>query len=80
MIRTWKYWHAPMIHAKALAVVVAYDIYLECCEGLLRAGEWQQTQPVDFYSFREKLAKQMLQYSPRERKYPGDEKFRVSTQ
>ena len=69
-----------MIHAKALAVVVAYDMYLECCEGTLRAGEWKVEKPVDFHRFREKLAMQMLQYSPTERKYPGDEKFRAATQ
>ena len=69
-----------MIHAKALAVVVAYDMYLECCEGKLRAGEWEIEKPVDFHRFREKLATQMLQYSPKNRKYPGDEKFRESTQ
>eukprot|EP00957_Ditylum_brightwellii_P183922 14009554-Ditylum_brightwellii.AAC.1 len=28
-----KYWHSPKIHGKALAVVIAYDIYLEVAEG-----------------------------------------------
>ena len=68
-----------MLHAKALAVVVAYDIYLECCEGAMD-NSWQVKKPVDFYTFREKLAKQMIQCNPTDRKYPGDEKFRVSTQ
>ena len=36
-------------------------------------------KPVDFYTFRWKLANQMLSYSPQERKCPGNEKFRVST-
>ena len=78
--RTWKYWHAGMLHAKAMAVVVAYDIYLECCDGLMRAGEWRTENPVSFYRFREKLSMQMLQYTPDHRKYPGDERFRTSTQ
>ena len=78
--RSWKYWHSPMIHAKALAVVVAYDMYLECAEGKMRAGEWKVQKPVDFHQFREKLGKQMLEYDPKDRKYPGDEKFRESTQ
>ena len=26
--RSWKYWHSPMLHEKAMAVVVAYDMYL----------------------------------------------------
>lgn len=62
-----------------MAVVVAYDIYLECCDGLMRAGKWKQKKPVDFYRFREKLALQMLTYTPEDRKYLGDEKFRAST-
>ena len=33
--RSWKYWHSPMLHAKGLATVVAYDLYLECAEGLI---------------------------------------------
>ena len=77
---SWKYWHAPMLHAKAMAVVVAYDIYKECCDGLMRAGEWKIEKPVSFHLFREKLAKQMLRYNPRDRKYVGDERFRTSTQ
>jgi len=43
------------------------------------SNEWKVLKPVDFYTFREKLANQMLQYSPQDRKCPGDEKFRVST-
>ena len=31
--RSWKYWHSPMLHRKAMAVVVAYDMYLEVAEG-----------------------------------------------
>lgn len=76
--RSWKYWHAAMIHAKAMAVVVAYDIYKELCEtGTLIIA---QRKPVDFHRFREKLAVQMLTYNPANRKYAGDEKFRAFTQ
>jgi len=76
--RSWKYWHAAMIHGKALAVVVAYDMYLECCTGNL-VPAWK-TAPVTFYRFREVLAKQMLTYSPTKREYPGDERMRACTQ
>ena len=69
-----------MIHAKAMATVVAYDIYLECCQGKLRAGEWLVHKPVTFHRFREKLFLQMLEYTPRNRKYPGDQNFRLATQ
>lgn len=61
------------------AVVVAYDMYLECATGNLN-GAWKVEKPVDFFTFREALGIQMLQYSPSNRKYPGDEAFRVSTQ
>ena len=53
-----------MNHGKAIAVLVAYDIYLECCEGKLDPS-WEITAPVSFHRFQEKLAKQMLQYSQR---------------
>jgi hypothetical protein len=77
--RSWKYWHSPMIHGKALAVVVAYDMYLECTEGDLDPG-WKVEKPMDFWSFREKLSEQMLQYKPTRRKYPGDANMRAATQ
>jgi hypothetical protein len=76
--RTWKYWHAPMIHAKAMAIVIAYDMYLECCEGNLDPT-WKVDKPVDFFTFRERLALQMLHYNPSQQKLPGDEKFRLNT-
>ena len=76
--RSWKYWHAAMTHAKALAVVVACDMYLECCTGNL-VPAWK-TAPATFYRFREVLAKQMLSCSPTKREYPGDERMRACTQ
>jgi len=76
--RTWKYWHSGMIHGNALAVVVAYDFYLEACTGHLRP-EWKVEKPVSFYRFREILGHQMLTYSPTNRQYPGDESLRVCT-
>ena len=68
-----------MIHRKALAVVVAYDMYLECAEGDL-APAWKMEKPMDFWSFREKKSEQMLQYKPTRRKYPGDGNMRAGTQ
>ena len=29
----WKYWHAPMLHAKKMAIVVTHDMYLELAGG-----------------------------------------------
>jgi len=68
-----------MTHAKAMAITVAYDIYKEVCEGLLDPS-YKIDKPVTFFRFREKLAKQMLHYSPKHKRYSGDDKFRCSTQ
>ena len=75
--RSWKYWHSAMLHAKALACVVAYDMYLECCEGGLDPV-WKM-KPVDYWTFRDKLATGLLRYNPKNRKFPGDSKMRVAT-
>jgi hypothetical protein len=77
--RSWKYWHSPMLHGKGLAVVVAYDLYLEVCEGKLDVA-WEIEEPLDFWNFRERLSKQMLEYNPSAHKYPGDAAMRASTQ
>ena len=77
--RSWKYWHSPMLHGKSMAVVVAYDTYLEVAEGNLR-GEWKLDEPKDFRKLRENLANGMPKYKPSARYYPGDEKIRPSTQ
>ena len=62
-----------------MAVVVAYDMYLEVAEGNLR-GEWKLDEPMDFWRFRERIANGMLKYKPSAWKYPGDEKMRLLTQ
>jgi hypothetical protein len=67
-----------MLHAKKIAIATAYDIYRECAEGNIDK-DWKHVA-VDFYRFREKLAKQMLFYDPRNRRYPGDDKLRTATQ
>lgn len=69
-----------MLHGKALAVAVAYDMYLECAEEGFLNTEWALDKPADYHTFREKLSLQMLGYDPRKRKYPGDERMRTSTQ
>ena len=68
-----------MLHGKAMAITVAYDMYMECCQGDLDPS-WLSRSPTSFHSFREKLAKQMIAYNPRLRRYPGDQHFRISTQ
>ena len=75
--RSWKYWHSPMLHAMGLAIIIAYDMYLELSEGKL-ASEWK-TLPCDLWTFCNKLSKQMLQYDPLRREYWGDAGTRVCT-
>jgi len=58
--QTWKCWHLGMNHAKAMAVVIAFEMYKECCTGSV-SRDFEATQ-VAFFTFREKLSKQMLTY------------------
>jgi len=75
--RTWKYWHSPKHHAFVLAIVVAYDMYKECCEGKFDF-EWE-CAPISFWDFRHILSMQQLQYSPTKCMYPGDDRMRANT-
>jgi len=54
--RSWKYWHSPMTHAKAMTVTVSYDMYLEVCKGNLDPA-LKVEKAVTFFHWREKLAK-----------------------
>ena len=75
---SWKYWHSPMLHGMGLAIVTAYDIYLEVCEGKLDQ-DWKVENPVDFWTFRDLLSTQMLEYDPKNCKYIGDTAMRPCT-
>jgi hypothetical protein len=73
-----------MLHAKAMAIVVAYDIYKECAEGGLDftwklVDALQKPNHVSFHVFRETLSRQMLTYNPNTPKYLGDDFFRANT-
>ena len=50
---TWKYWHSPYLHALAMAIIAAYDMYTECCEGNLDS-DWciNEKSRMSFRSFR----------------------------
>jgi len=74
---SWKYWHASYLHGKAMGVIAAYDMYRECCDGLLDAS-WAipEKERMTFTGFRQILSEQMLTYDPRKAEYKGDEKFR----
>ena len=77
---SWKYWHSPYLHAIALGVIAAFDMYRECCEGKLDES-WFITEKkrLNFEQFRMLLSEQMLKYEPQQNEYPGDDKFRSST-
>jgi hypothetical protein len=77
---SWKYWHAPYLHAHAMGVIAAYDMYQQACDGRLDP-EWtlSQDERMSFREFRMRLSEQMLQYNPKDGLLPGDENFRVST-
>jgi hypothetical protein len=78
---TWKYWHSPYLHAKSMGIIAAYDMYNECCDGLLDPS-WAISikKRMGFTEFRMRLSEQMLQYDPRDNRYAGDDKFRRFTQ
>ena len=78
---TWKYWHVPYLHAKSMGIIAAYNMYNECCDGLLDAS-WAipKKRRMGFTEFRIKLSEQMLKYDPRDNRYAGDHKFRRFTQ
>ena len=44
---SWKYWHSPTNHAKALAIATDHNIYLEIAEGSYDP-QMKLKDPVDF--------------------------------
>ncbi len=40
--RSWRWWHAPTRHAKAIAMSMAYSLYLQCAKGTVDP-EWKVT-------------------------------------
>ena len=64
---TWKYWHVPYLYVQSMSIVAAYDMYKECCDGLLDAT-WKVDgkDRMSNSEFRMKLSNQMLEYDPKE--------------
>ena len=46
----WKYYHSSVLHGKALAVVVTFDLYQECESGSL-LKELKVEKYMGFYKF-----------------------------
>jgi hypothetical protein len=40
--RSWRWWHAPTRHVKAIAMRMAYSLYFQCAEGTVDP-EWKVT-------------------------------------
>ena len=76
--KSWRWWHAPTRHAKAIAMSMAYSLYLHCAEGSVDP-DWKVVA-VSGPKFRQKMSLQMVQYRPSEMKYPGDSRMRMATQ
>jgi hypothetical protein len=77
---TWKYWHAPFLHALSMAVIAVNNMYVECCEGGLNK-EWfiAEKDCLSFRDFWLKLLQQMLTYEQRQKMYQCNENFRTVT-
>jgi hypothetical protein len=63
-----------------MGIVAAYDMYKECCDGLLDAT-WKVDvkDRMSYTEFRIKLSQQMLEYDPKKNLYNGDDKQRAFT-
>ena len=70
---SWKWWHAPTRHAKAIAMGMAYNFYAQCSEGGVDPN-WKVT-PISAQKFRQKLSSQMANYKASDLMYPRDEKM-----
>ena len=55
--RSWRCWHAPTRHAKAIAMSMAYSLYLQCAKGTVDP-EWKVT-PLSGPKFCQKMSLQM---------------------
>ena len=56
--RLWKWWHAPMRHAKAIALSMAYNLYVQCSEGGVDP-EWK-VKAVTSTQFKQAVSLQMV--------------------
>eukprot|EP00536_Pseudo-nitzschia_multiseries_P001607 jgi/Psemu1/3716/gm1.3716_g len=66
-------------YAKALAIAVAYDIYIKCTEGKL-VPEWGMKKPMTAHQFQARLAEQIIWYHPLNDFFWGDTALQKHTQ
>ena len=74
----WKWWHAPVRHANAIVMSMAYNINVQCSEGGVDPS-WQ-VMPVSSAKFKQELSLQMVQHKAANQMYPGDERTYGATQ
>eukprot|EP00536_Pseudo-nitzschia_multiseries_P018121 jgi/Psemu1/54207/gm1.54207_g len=79
--KSWKYHHVPINHAKALPVLIAFDMYQELTNGT-HGPSWRlpKRQQLDFRQFKQKLTEQMLAYNSSDKAYRVDTLLREVTQ
>ena len=75
---TWRWWHAPANHGKAIAGVMAYALYEQCAQGGVHP-DWKLDKYMTAPEFRRRLSRQMCEYRAAALNYPGDEKLREAT-
>jgi hypothetical protein len=76
--KSWRWWHAPMRHVKAIAMSMAYSLYLQCAEGSVDP-DWKVVA-VSGPRFWQKMSLQMVQYRSSNLHYPGGAKMQKATQ
>jgi hypothetical protein len=76
--RSWQWRHAPTRHGKAIAMSMAYSLYLQCAKGTVDP-EWKVT-PISETRFWQKMSLQIVQYKYSNLHYPGNEKMCKNTQ
>ena len=55
---TWRWWHAPTHHGKAIAKLMAYSIYLQCAEGKVDPY-WKLANPMSGPVIHQQMSHQM---------------------
>ena len=81
---SWKYWHAAKLHADALAVVIAYNLYRECATEQRARQAFgirndDEIVVLDFHTYSDCLRSQGLTNSVVKCQYPGDSFMRAVT-
>ena len=76
--RSWRWWNEPTRLAKAIAMCMAYNLYLHCAEGTVDP-DWKVV-PVSGPKFCQRMSLQMVQYRSSNMQYPGDSRMRKVTQ